>query len=156
MNNIPTKIIVHHSADSTPTDQLAKINEYHKNRDFPQSSLGYYVGYHFLINHAGVLTQTRKLEDEGAHTKGLNFDSIGICLEGNFSEELPTEAQKETLGKLFLQLCELYKFDVTDIYPHRAFGNTSCYGDKLFDNWAGLLYLEYKAESIKKQISCEA
>lgn len=156
MQNNPTKIIVHHSADATFADQLEKINEYHKSRDFPVSSLGYYVGYHFIINHEGVLTQTRKIEDEGAHTKGLNFDSIGICLEGNFSEELPTEAQKATLGKLLLQLCELHGFDVTDIYPHRAFGNTSCYGDKLSANWAGLLYLEYKAESIKTQISCEA
>ena len=112
MQNNPTKIIVHHSADITPTDQLNKINEYHKSRDFPLSSKGYYVGYHFLINHEGQLTQTRDFYDEGAHTRGLNFESLGICLEGNFSEELPTEAQKETLGRLLLDLSKMFGFDV--------------------------------------------
>lgn len=144
MQNNPTKLIVHHSADSTATDQLHKINEWHKFREFPLSSLGYYVGYHYLINHEGKLTQTRAHTDVGAHCRGLNYDSIGICLEGNFDTELPTEAQKKTFGELLAKLCAEWRFDVSDIYPHRAFGQTSCYGEKLSANWAQLIYLDYK------------
>ncbi|MBU6430901.1 MAG: N-acetylmuramoyl-L-alanine amidase [Patescibacteria group bacterium] len=154
MQNNPTKIIVHHSADITQTDQLAKINEYHKERDFPVSSLGYYVGYHYLINHAGQLTQTRKIEDEGAHCIGLNFDSIGICMEGNFDIELPTDAQKATLGNLLVELCAQFNFDVTDIFPHRCFRNTSCYGNLLSPDWARILFLDYKDKNNEKIPMC--
>lgn len=154
MKNTPKKIIVHHSGDASKEDQFAKINEWHKKREFPISSFGFYVGYHYLINHEGELTQCRQDDDEGAHTKGLNFQSIGVCMEGNFSVEEPTEKQKETLGKLLVDLCEKYFMDVTDIYPHRAFRDTECYGKRLSDNWAQLLYLDYKDRSDKEKDIC--
>lgn len=154
MKNIPTKLIVHHSADSSPSDQLQKIDRYHKSIGFPISTLGFHVGYHYLINHKGLVTCTRADDDEGAHTKGINFESIGICLEGNFDEELPTEEQKSSLGKLLVELCQKYKLDVTDIYPHSAFRNTKCYGSKLDDSWARVLYLDYKPDDKIFTITC--
>lgn len=155
MQNTPKKIIVHHSGDATKEDQFAKINDYHKSREFPISTLGFYVGYHYLINHEGELTKCREESDEGAHTRGLNFQSIGVCLEGNFNMEQPTQAQKETLGKLLVELCERYFLDVMDIYPHRAFGNTDCYGNTLDNNWARILYLDYKDKVIKEIDQCK-
>lgn len=156
MKNIPTKLIVHHSAYAQYTDQLASINEWHRQREFPKSSLGFFVGYHYVINHEGKVTQTRKDDEEGAHSKGINFESIGICLEGNFDEELPTEEQKTSLGKLLVELCQKYKLDVTDIYPHRAFRDTECYGKKLDDNWVRVLYLDHKPNNQTFTISCTA
>lgn len=154
MQNIPKKIIVHHSADVSADDQLMKINEYHKQREFPESELGYFVGYHYVINKAGRLTQTRNDWEEGAHCRGLNFSSIGICLEGNFDIELPTEEQENTLGELLLRLCGLHNLDVTDIYPHRAFSVTNCYGKKLHSAYAGLIYLEHLAREIESTKAC--
>jgi N-acetylmuramoyl-L-alanine amidase len=156
MKNIPTKLIVHHSAITRHADQLAEINQYHKSKEFPISSFGFYVGYHYLINHAGVITHTRADDEEGAHSKGINFESIGICLEGNFDEELPTEEQKSSLGKLLVGLCQKYKLDVTDIYPHRAFRDTACYGKKLDDSWARVLYLDYKPNNQTFTVTCTA
>lgn len=115
-----------------------------------------YVGYHYLISHAGIVVKCRMDDDEGAHSKGINFESIGICLEGNFDEELPTEEQKSSLGKLLVELCQKYKLDVTDIYPHRAFRDTGCYGSKLDDSWARVLYLDYKPSDKKFTLTCTA
>ena len=156
MQNIPTKLIVHHSADIDPRHQIGKINDWHKSKGFPQSRRGNFVGYHFLISHTGDVVRTKDDDEEGAHTKGINFESIGICLEGNFDEELPTEEQKASLGKLLVELCQKYKLDVTDIYPHRAFRDTACYGKKLDDSWARVLYLDYKPNDKTFTISCTA
>lgn len=156
MQNIPTKLILHHSADADQRSQFGKINEWHRHLEFPQSSLGLYVGYHYIISHAGGVTKCREHEDVGAHCIGLNTQSIGICLEGNFNEELPTEEQKSSLGKLLVELCQEYKLDVTDIYPHRAFSLTACPGKKLDDSWARVLYLDYKQGDNKLPLPCTA
>lgn len=156
MQNNPTKIIIHHSADQSKGDQFAKINEYHRSLGFPISSLGFFVGYTYLINREGKVTKCRNHEDEQAHTKGLNFDSLGICLEGNFNLEMPTDAQKDALGRLLVELCDEEHYDVTDIYPHRAFRNTDCYGNNLDNNWARVLYLDYKVRDKKDTPTCSA
>ena len=40
------------------------------------------VGYHFYIRKNGDIKSTRPLERIGAHARGFNSDSIGICYEG--------------------------------------------------------------------------
>jgi len=140
MGNKPDKIIVHHSAFEQDADQLMKINQWHKDREFPLSLRGFYVGYHFVINHEGQITQTRELDEVGAHARGFNFESIGICLEGDFTTKLPSEAQKVALGKLLVMLVNRLRIDPSDIKPHRSFGNTSCFGERLLDNWAEIVY----------------
>ena len=156
MKNTHTKILVHHSADASTADQVNKIDDWHKHREFPLSSLGFYVGYHYVINHEGKVTQTRRDDEEGAHCRGMNFESIGICLEGNFENSEPTQAQKMALGSLLARLCATYNLNVTDIYPHRAFGTTSCYGGNLDDNFARVLFLDYKVHDLTKTPSCES
>lgn len=150
MLNVPNKVIVHHSADSAKIDQLEKIDNWHKLREFPQSRLGYFVGYHYLINRWGKVTQTREDDEEGAHTKGQNFSSIGICLEGNFSSHFPTSEQKEALGNLLVKLCDKYNLAAQDIYPHRKFAVKDCYGELLPDTWASIVFLSYKISVLKK------
>lgn len=132
---------MHHSAFDQNADQLMQINQWHKDRDFPLSLRGFYVGYHFVINHEGQITQTRELDEVGAHTKGFNFESIGICLEGDFTKKAPSEEQKTALGKLLVMLCNRLHIGASDIYPHRVFGSTTCYGDFLSDDWAAKVFL---------------
>lgn len=150
MLNVPNKIIVHHTADSSSVDQFNKVNEWHRLREFPKSHAGYFVGYHYLINKLGNVTQAREDDEEGAHTKGQNFSSIGVCLEGNFSSEFPTPAQKEALGNLLVKLCDRYKLASQHIHPHRSFAQKDCYGALLPDTWARLIYLQYKLSSLQK------
>ena len=40
------------------------------------------TGYHYYIRKDGTLYLTRSLERIGAHAKGFNAHSIGICYEG--------------------------------------------------------------------------
>lgn len=142
MKNVPNKIIVHHSAFDQDTDQLMQINRWHKDRDFPLSERGFYVGYHYVINNEGQITQTRELDEVGAHCRGFNFESIGVCMEGDFTSKQPSAKQRTALGKLLLMLCDRLRIDHADIYPHRNFGQTSCYGDFLSDDWARKVYLD--------------
>lgn len=69
------EIIIHCSA--TKGDVSAKqIDAWHKERGWRK------IGYHFLIRSNGDIQQGRLLEEVGAHCKGHNKHSIGVCLAG--------------------------------------------------------------------------
>lgn len=108
-----------------------------------RSSLGFYVGYHYLIEKTGAIRQARADDDEGAHTIGQNLKSIGICLAGNFDVDVPTMAQVESLGALLLALTVIHKIRENQIFPHRMFSEKSCFGKKLPDDW-GVWVLKYR------------
>lgn len=150
MINKPNKIIVHHTADSWGGRQFNKVNDWHRKRNFPKSSLGYFCGYHFFIEKDGTIIKARRISEEGAHTKGQNFTSIGIGLAGNFNKEMPTNKQKEALGNICLSLMKEYNIDIIRIYPHRKYKQTSCYGTKLDDKWAQYQILQHELSIIKK------
>ena len=136
-------IIVHH-AGGTDSAPLADSSNYtvamcdadHKARFNMLSSLGHYCGYTYFIDKAGVVTQTRKDGEEGAHTIGYNSNSIGICLAGNFDVFKPTEAQIISLTKLLKEKSAQYNIPAANIVPHRKFSPKSCFGKLLSDTWA--------------------
>lgn len=149
--NIPQNIIVHHSLVDSEKDQLDGINNGHKRQNFPKSSLGYYVGYHYLINWKGKVTQTRDDRESGAHTSQslMNFRSIGICLEGNFDKREPSVEQCKALYNLIHLLCKRYGIDSSKIYPHRHFAKyKSCWGANLPNDIYG--YIERRIEEEKE------
>ena len=152
MHNKPQNIIVHHSLspkDQTTIKSEASFEKTHKERGFPKSSLGWHIGYHWIIYSDGEIRQYRKENEEGAHTKeqGMNFKSIGICMEGNFDAEDPNKEQAESLEKLILALCKTHNIPLTNIYPHRKFATyKSCYGSRLSDDWIKNLFLIKKGE----------
>lgn len=60
------------------------------------------IGYHVVIRRNGVREFGRPLDVRGAHVKGYNSNSIGICLIGgvdnyNNPEDNFTPSQKESL-----------------------------------------------------------
>lgn len=138
----PQFLIVHHSF--TPRDlPLAQaensFNNNHRDRGFPRSSLGWYIGYHYVIYGQGEVKQYRADTEPGAHTKEqeMNFKSLGICLSGNFDVELPSDAQVEALRGLLISKSIQFNIPIANIYPHRKFAPyKSCYGQLLNDNWA--------------------
>ena len=130
------KIIVHHTADVSNAPQFDKVNEYHKTLGFPRSLLGYYCGYHVLIERSGEIRVARFFEEIGAHDKGENMDSIGVGLAGNFDGKKPSLEQGHALGSLLAMLTAHYGLPDGAIEPHRIGDNTSCYGKMLSDAWA--------------------
>jgi N-acetylmuramoyl-L-alanine amidase len=108
---IVNKLIVHHSAgkkSSTKDD----IETGHKNLDYDE------IGYHKVIGAKGVLYQGRSETKVGAHAKGANTDSLGVCLTGNFENESPDLEQIDTLIRVLARWCKTYSLEETNIYGH--------------------------------------
>lgn len=136
----PRRIIWHHTAADSPTPQFFAINDWHKERGFPISTLGYYVGYHFVIEKDGQVRRARRDDEIGAHDRGENADSIGVALVGNFSIGYPTEEQKKSFKRLLRRLMLIHDIPLNAIEPHRRDDATECPGTNLPDSWPlGLL-----------------
>lgn len=154
-------IIVHHTG-GTDAQPLADSSNYtvkqcdadHKVRFNMKSSFGWYVGYTYYIDKKGVVTQTRLDGEEGAHAKGYNSHSIGICLAGNFDVTLPTKAQVDSLKALINEKAYRFSIPPENIIPHRNVAKKTCYGLKLPEDWARKLLTpsEPSKEELKKQI----
>lgn len=140
--NLPDCVIVHHSAVGGFGPQFAGINESHHQRGFPKSNFGFYVGYHYLIEKDGSVFQARDEREGGAHTRGKNFSSIGVCLSGNFDVENPPAAQVSALAGFLRNVLSRYNLAPSVVFPHRRFNPTSCYGLRLDDDWVQRVYLE--------------
>lgn len=83
------EIIIHCSA--TPNGRwhkAADIDRWHKDRGFrrdpkmAEHSLLKHIGYHYVISTRGGVESGRRHDEVGAHCKGHNFRSLGICLIG--------------------------------------------------------------------------
>lgn len=138
----PERIILHHTADPSAAPQFDKVNAYHQERGFPRSSLGYFVGYHYLIEPSGTVRQARLDTEIGAHDTGENINSIGICLAGDFTTILPNEQQAAAAAQLAADLHSRWKIPVTRFEPHRWDDKTECPGQALPDNWLIEQYLK--------------
>ena len=69
--------VIHCSATRQGTDySVAQIRKWHLKRGFKD------IGYHFLIHLDGSIERGRPWNQPGAHAKGYNNNSIGICYVG--------------------------------------------------------------------------
>jgi len=161
MQNNPKYIIIHCSDISRTVlfDQLNSINNYHKERGFPQSSLGYYVGYHYLITGDREI-QCRKDDEEGAHCnqgydgktvyapgtydhdkiKSMNFQAFGVCDGFDGDIEYPSAMQYALLQKRVWALQDKYGIPNENVFFHRFFAKSkTCPGSLLDDEWLKIL-----------------
>lgn len=139
----PTKITLHHEAGNS---SFEAVNEYHRQKWNSISNLGFYCGYHYYINKVGKVYQARKDDEMGIHTRDNNAGNIGICLEGNFMVEKPTEVQISALVSLTDRLKASY--GIAEVKAHRDYNKTECCGDELY-KWI----LEQKISWLKKLIN---
>jgi len=120
------KIIVHCSATREGDDSVdfEVIDKWHKARGWKG------CGYHFIVLMDGTVQRGRQINECGAHTKGLNCTSWGICYiggvekDGKTPKDTRTQKQKDSLEYLiyFLKLLS----PQAKVHGHRDFANKAC------------------------------
>lgn len=107
-----SKLVVHHSASDRKTTKKNDIESWHKKRGFNE------IGYHKVIEAGGAVKNGRSETKQGAHAKGANVGSLGVCVVGNFEKETPTTLQINSLEKMLTDWCKDHGLDETKIYGH--------------------------------------
>lgn len=122
-------VVLHHSASATTTTP-EQIREWHvQGRHFSEA------GYHWLIREKepGVW-ETVDLRDEslqGAHARGENPHSLGICVAGNYTREKLSKGAWDQLLGLLTWLCRALGLGPANVRGHREVerpGYTECPG----------------------------
>jgi N-acetyl-anhydromuramyl-L-alanine amidase AmpD len=78
-------IVLHHAAASHC--DIYTVHKWHLANQWSG------CGYHYFINKQGQIFKGRPDNTIGSHAKGFNSTSIGVCFEGDFMKETPSQAQ---------------------------------------------------------------
>ena len=113
-----TRIILHHAAASKCSAQ--QIHRWH----LANGWVG--IGYHFLVRKDGSVYRGRPEDTVGAHAGNNNYDSIGICFEGNFMTETMGDAQRKA-GQELVQYLK-GKYGISKVQKHSDVNATGCPG----------------------------
>lgn len=87
------------------------------------------IGYHFFIDLKGEVHECRPIEQTGAHTRGHNFDSIGIAYAGGLGSDSAWYDTRNKEQKVALEdlLCYLkIQYPQGKVYGHRDFSEKMC------------------------------
>lgn len=118
------KIILHCSATREGQHiNVDTIRKWHLDRGWSD------IGYHFIVYLDGTIVPGRPVERSGAHVKGMNANSIGVCYVGGVDQNLKakdtrTPAQIEAMEWLIVDLFEQYP-DAT-LHGHNEFAAKDC------------------------------
>ena len=87
------------------------------------------IGYHHVIRRDGTLDKGRDEEIAGAHARGHNGNSIGVCLVGGINDAGEPDANF-TLQQ-YLQLDNLItaikqRHNITSVIGHRDVSDKAC------------------------------
>lgn len=126
-------IILHHSlTKDSGTVSWDAIRKYHIEK------MGFRdIGYHYGIERVGSeykIFKGREENEIGAHTRGQNSTSIGICMVGNFDIQSPP---KEQLYKLIELINDIFKrHGNLPVFTHHLFAEyKTCPGTKFDMKW---------------------
>ncbi len=127
------KIIVHCSA--TPDDAswtVERIRDVHVNEKHWAD-----IGYHWVVDREGVVWEGRPETMIGAHCKGYNHESIGVCWMGGLRGADITPAQVKAMTELLTWLHR--RFPDALLYGHRDLAKTECPMLEVREMWGCVL-----------------
>jgi len=131
-------IVIHYTATPVERDfTAADIDAMHKRRGWRG------IGYHKYIRKSGLVEDGRPLRERGAHVKGHNHHSVGICYEGGVFQDDPntgrdtrTAAQRESMERVIRDM--LARYPGAKVVGHRDMPGaaTQCPGFDVEAWWA--------------------
>lgn len=120
LSNRWDRIVLHHSGSLSGNARV--LGKHHRERGMENG-----LAYHFLIGN-GTGSGDGEIEIgprwtqqlDGGHIKGdaLNHTSIGICLVGDFTRQMPSEAQIASLKALLTYLLEITRIPESRVTNH--------------------------------------
>lgn len=117
---VPSRVkylVIHQSgAEREEGETAADIDRVHRLRGLLQ------IGYHYVIRTDGTVELGRPLEIPGAHARGFNQFSVGVCLIGKLGEK-PTDAQNIAVMELARQLA--LNYPAIEVVGHQDLPGTS-------------------------------
>ena len=129
MRQIKT-IFLHHSLTrDSETVSWDAIRRYHT-QALGWSDIGYHAGIE-LINDRYEILLGRPFSKTGAHTRGHNRNSIGICMVGNFDLYFPPDEQWNLTMNFIRDLMKIFKISKKHIFGHCEFSSKSCPGNTI-------------------------
>lgn len=130
-------VVVHHDA-SLAGDSYNAVHLYEQEANYHISKGWGHLGYSFRIARDGKCYQTVPYEEIGVHAGNYGFfkNSFGICLDGSFDKQKPSDAQIKTLTDLMFHLAhksrELPGVTEKSFYGHREVRGVGFPGTKFF------------------------
>ena len=119
------EVIIHCSATREGQDvSVDTIRDWHLAKGWND------IGYHFYIDLDGTIHKGRDIDKIGAHCKGRNRNSIGVCYcggveaDGKTPKDTRTQEQKESLLHVLKTLKAMYPESI--IYSHNEFAAKAC------------------------------
>ena len=132
-----TKVIVHCAATPEGRDvKTEEIKRWHtEERGWSD------IGYHLVVELDGSINEGRSEDINGAHCRGHNSDSVGICyVGGSDSEGNPkdtrTEEQRDALVTLIKEILD--RHPDAEVFGHRDFSTKACPSFDAKTEYAGL------------------
>lgn len=111
------RIILHHAAGNGTAES---IHKYHVSLDWKG------IAYHYYVRKDGTIYRGRPEDTVGGHTSGYNSRSIGVCAEGNFETDVMSDAQRDAIRALVLDIRTRYPD--TKTIKHKDVAATACPG----------------------------
>lgn len=119
-------IVIHHTAmPSAQKTSILQIVSIHMKQHGWSS-----IAYQYLIMN-GKIYKLHNDDDIAPHTADYNSSTIGICIHGNYSQEVLSESDKSKLIWLIRILQDKYKLDKSKVVKHGDLNATECCGNNI-------------------------
>ena len=136
MRNI-NRVILHCSATAEGDDIDADtIRAWHLSRGWSD------IGYHYVIRLDGTIESGRPINKIGAHARGQNKDSVGICYVGGLDasghpKNTMTPEQRTSVNRICRALCHVLNKPLA-LHGHREYSAKACPSFEVSEGFSSL------------------
>ncbi|RZB58820.1 Amidase 2 domain containing protein [Asbolus verrucosus] len=140
-NPVPYVVIHHSESPGACYSKADCIDAMQSMQNYHMDSNGWAdIGYSFGVGSDGNAYTGRGWSRVGAHAPGYNSQSIGICLIGNWMNDVPPSQQLQAVHELIQYGVDNGKISSSyKLVGHREVTATDCPGDSLYreiQSWA--------------------